>query len=631
MESRKITLRVLAATFLSIYLSIIAYTLLLPAIFVMDGPATAIFWVRMMLVATLIGPFATGAVYLFYRPVARGMKILENGGNLDEKAFSRVQRSFKSIEVFLFGVGVSAYTLGVAVRLIPTMLAGEAIDPVFWIFRFVLAVFFGLVNGVLTARMVNLAWTRAKYRMAITSFGEGQKRVPMWKKIGIPVGVLFLMVLVFFASAILYYAYQAEQGAASTGFIPFLKHFIPFTFTLGAVTFLILAALLVENQSHIYHLQNQISELSRGRMDLSSRVYVLSYDDMGYMSSGVNAMLDNLGKTVSTIHEQATTLSRDGDELATNMTQTASSISQISSNIDRIRNKADNQSESVTHTNAAMDSISQSIKTLNEQIEQQSVNVAQSSSAIEQMLASIESVTQTLVKNTENIGRLNKASESGRVELDSVSKDIQSVAEDSESLLEISTVIQNIARQTNLLSMNAAIEAAHAGESGRGFAVVAEEIRKLAETSGQEAKKVATVLAAIKEAVDKITNSTGQVTSTFESIEGEVKTVATQESSIRNAMEEQSAGSKEVYEAISQLNDITQQVQEGSQEMLSSSRQVQEEGEKLDGMASEISESMNEMASGTEKINTAVKSVDTLSSKNRDSLATLLKELERFQ
>lgn len=631
MNSRKITRRVLLATFLSIYLSIVGYTLLLPPLFVMSGAATAIFWVRMLLVATIIGPFATGAVYLFYKPVAKALKIMDQGEEPSDDILLKAQKAFKSIEGFLFIVGVSAYTIGVAMRIVPLMLSGEAIDPVFWTFRFVLAISFGLVNGVLTARMVNLAWTQAKYQMKITAFGTEQKRVPMWKKIGVPVAVVFLMVLVFLVSAVLYYAYQVELGSAQAGLINSLKHFVPFGLILLAVTLIILGALLVENQSHILHLQKQIDELAQGKMDLSRRVFVLSYDDMGYMSSGVNQIINNLQSTFVTIREQAALLSEDGESLANNMTETASSIAQISASIEGVKEKASQQTDSVSQTTAAMEQINQSINSLNKQIEQQSVNVSESSSAIEEMLASIESVTATLVKNGENIQRLSEASESGRVGLNSVTKDIESVAEDSESLLEISTVIQHIASQTNLLSMNAAIEAAHAGDSGRGFAVVAEEIRNLAETSGQEAKKVASVLSTIKAAVDKITKSASQVMTTFELIDSEVKIVAQQESNIRNAMEEQSAGSKEVYSAISQLNEITQHVQDGSQEILNGSKQVMEEGANLDQMADGISGSMKEMASSAQSISTAVSAVDKLSTKNRNSIDTLLDELNKFK
>jgi len=150
------------------------------------------------------------------------------------------------------------------------------------------------------------------------------------------------------------------------------------------------------------------------------------------------------------------------------------------------------------------------------------------------MIANIDSVTGTLVSNAGNVKTLQDASEAGRAGLQEVAADIQEIARESEGILEINSVMANIASQTNLLSMNAAIEAAHAGETGKGFAVVADEIRKLAESSGEQSKTIGTVLKKIKGSIDKIKRSTENVLNKFEAIDSSVRTVAQQEENIRN-------------------------------------------------------------------------------------------------
>jgi methyl-accepting chemotaxis protein len=247
------------------------------------------------------------------------------------------------------------------------------------------------------------------------------------------------------------------------------------------------------------------------------------------------------------------------------------------------------------------------------------------------MLANIKSVTQTLVKNAANVKELMEASEVGRVGLQGVAADIQEIAHESEGLLEINSVMENIASQTNLLSMNAAIEAAHAGESGKGFAVVAGEIRKLAESSSAQSKTISEVLRKIKAAIDKITKSTGNVLDRFSAIDNGVKTVSDQEENIRNAMEEQGEGSKQILEAIGQLNEITQQVSESSSEMLEGSKEIMTESRNLEKVTGEITGNMSEMTNGAEQINVAVNEVNKISEQNKSIIGDLAVAVQRFK
>jgi methyl-accepting chemotaxis protein len=374
-----------------------------------------------------------------------------------------------------------------------------------------------------------------------------------------------------------------------------------------------------------------LRDISEGEGDLTKTVDVNSKDEIGDLARYFNATLEKIKNLVVTIKKQSVSLFDIGNELASNMTETAAAINEITANIQSIKGRVINQSASVTETNATMEQITVNIDKLTGHVNRQSESVAQSSSAIEEMLANIQSVTQTLVKNGGNVKDLIDASEVGRTGLQEVAADIQEIARESEGLLEINAVMQNIASQTNLLSMNAAIEAAHAGEAGKGFAVVADEIRKLAENSGEQSKTISTVLKKIKDSIDKITRSTDSVLNKFEAIDGGVRTVSDQEENIRNAMEEQSVGSKQILEAIGQLNEATQLVKGSSAEMLEGSRQVIQESKSLELATQEISHGMNEMAAGADQINVAVNRVNTVSGENKESIDVLVREVSKFK
>jgi methyl-accepting chemotaxis protein len=368
-----------------------------------------------------------------------------------------------------------------------------------------------------------------------------------------------------------------------------------------------------------------------GEGDLTGQLNIRRRDEIGDMAGVFNGTLEKIKSLVLTIKNQSVALFDIGNELAGNMTETAAAINEITANIQSIKNRVINQSASVTETNATMEQITGNIEKLNAHVDRQSESVAQSSSAIEEMLANIQSVSQTLIRNAGNVKELTEASEVGRSGLQEVAADIQAIARESEGLLEINAVMENIASQTNLLSMNAAIEAAHAGEAGKGFAVVADEIRKLAENSGEQSKTISTVLKKIKDSIDKITKSTDSVLNKFEAIDGGVKTVSDQEENIRNAMEEQSAGSKQILEAIGQLNEITRMVKDSSVQMLEGSEQVIRESRNLEVVTAEITNGMNEMATGADQINVAVTRVNTITGENKENIDVLVREVAKFR
>ena len=365
--------------------------------------------------------------------------------------------------------------------------------------------------------------------------------------------------------------------------------------------------------------------------DLTQKIEFRSKDEIGEISKYFNLFFDKIKILVTQVKKQSDFIQNIVNNLSANSAATSFAITEIEFSIQSVRNQTIDQSASVAETSATMKQITSGIEKLNHLIENQSANVTESSAAIEEMMANISNVTNTLYKNSDNIKKLIDSSDSGRVDINKIADDIQQVARESDGLLEISVLIQNIAGQTDLLAMNAAIEAAHAGESGKGFAVVADEVRKLAESTSDQAKTVASVLNKIKTSIESITKSVANIIDKFNSIENGIKIVSDQEGVIRYAMQEQTAGSKQVLEAISQLNDITQSVMSSSSEMLIGGQQVIKEIVHLNKIAEETTTNMNTITNGAKDVSVAVHKVNELTESNKSSVNELIKEVNRFK
>ncbi|MDR1144501.1 MAG: methyl-accepting chemotaxis protein [Spirochaetaceae bacterium] len=398
-----------------------------------------------------------------------------------------------------------------------------------------------------------------------------------------------------------------------------------------ALGILLLMVLLRIIFNPLKNMSSILREISSGEGDLTKQIQLRREDEIGELAKYFNLTLEKIRRLVITIKDKSSVLSGVGNELASSMEQTAAAINQITANTRNIKSKVMHQAAGITETNATMEQVTVNIDKLNGHVEQQTDSVSRSSAAIEEMLANIQSVTQTLIRNTKNVTELIEASETGRSGLEKVSRDIREIAKQSEGILEINAVMQNIASQTNLLSMNAAIEAAHAGEAGRGFAVVAGEIRKLAEDSGKQSKTISQVLRTIKESIDLITVSANTVLETFSAIDERIRIVSDQEEHIRNAMEEQGQGSQQILEAVGALNELTRLVKQGSGEMLEGSREVIQESSSLDSATREIINSVNEMALSADQINGAVSRINGISASNRKNTNDLAVEVSKFK
>ena len=418
------------------------------------------------------------------------------------------------------------------------------------------------------------------------------------------------------------------------------------TIYLGLLSFLIVTFILILSLRKTLVFAKAVSEsLSEGEGDLTIRLPVISNNESGELVHSFNKFLDKVRNIIVSVKNNAYTLTGNIQNMRASISISISDFSTIYKefeteleNSNKIAESSSNaarvsfmQRTRFTAVNETVQLLLENINDINNKMKLQSESVSKTSSSVQQMMANIVTVSQGAAKANDYAKILYTEAQDGSNIGESVVDSIQSIKEYSKQITNITQVIHNIAEQTNLLAMNAAIEAAHAGEHGRGFTVVADKIRKLAEDTGENSKIINEIINETTQAIDHTVSLAFRSSESMEKILEGSSTLADLIATISGANDELDVGRREILMNITNLNNITEDVQELSLKQMQMSSAVSQNIASVDKLAEDVVNVVNATESEMKALVTSIENVSNLSTTSSNNMEIMDKRIKELQ
>ena len=365
--------------------------------------------------------------------------------------------------------------------------------------------------------------------------------------------------------------------------------------------------------------------------DYSERYPDYITKEASLLSNGFNLVTERLEGNINSMKQSKVSLDEAGGKLSSTIEALMSSIVQIGASISNTGMNLRNQTNSVSQSAQSISKILDMIHQLEALVQTQVKAVQGASSAVEQMVGNINEVDKSVDKMAHSFGVLDQTAQNGVQTQNELQKQIIEIENQSKLLSEANKVIANIAGQTNLLAMNAAIEAAHAGDAGQGFAVVADEIRKLSETSSTQSKTIGAQLKSIQTAINLVVQATQSGVQDYANLSKEIRDTDTLVQQIKAAMTEQQQGSSQILDALGEMNGSTQQVQDASKEITTASQAIIDDVEVLKNETKVMGQSMDDMGLSADKMQDAGLTLAGVSKTVEASIEEMGKQIDLFE